>query len=149
MSERDLWLLSTVLLVAPALWVDLNVGICLKEGCPEASKGNPSDTNTKWFLPVWLFPGVCPQMSCEIRRSGEDLATVPGTEGREVGEVLGWSTLSLSRFLFIRSSAQRPRQHPYHLLVALSPDISQSTEQRGRYHALCLGAIVVEISKAA
>lgn len=106
--ETDLWLLSTVLLAAPALWVDLNVGICSKEGCTEASEGNPSGTNTTWFLPVWLFPGVCPQMSCEIRRSGEDLATVPEAEGREVGEALRWSTLSLSRLLFIQSSVQRP-----------------------------------------
>lgn len=63
--------------------------------------------NTRWLLPVWLFPGVCPQMSCEIRRSGEDLATVPEAEGREVGEALGWSTLPFSRFLFIQSPAQR------------------------------------------
>lgn len=84
MSDPDLWLLSTVFLVAPALQVDLNVGIRLKEGYTEASMGNPSDTNTTWFLPVWLFPSVCPQMSCEIRRSGEDLATVPEAEGKEV-----------------------------------------------------------------
>jgi hypothetical protein len=77
--------LSTVFLVAPALWVDL-IGISLKEwdyGCTQTSRGNPSDTNTTLILPVWLLPCVCPQMSCEICRSGEDLATVPEAEGRE------------------------------------------------------------------
>lgn len=134
----------TVLLVAPALWVDLNEGIRSKEGLTEASKGNPSDTDRTWFLPVWLFPSVCPQMSCEIRRSGEDLATVPEEEGREVGGALGWSTLPSRAQLkgLILGSHQ-------HLLFALSPDISKSTEQRDRYHTLSLGTIVVEISKAA
>lgn len=112
--------------------------------------------NTRWLLPVWLFSGVCPQMSCEIRRSGEDLATVPEAEGREVGEALGWSTLPFSRFLFIQSPAQRlytwwqdchARILLQYLLFALSPDISQSTGQRDQHHSLGLGALVTGISE--
>lgn len=85
MSQPDLWLLSTVLLVAPELWVCLSKCRYLPER-RELRVHRNSDNNAAWLLPVWLFPRVCPQMSCEICRSGEDLATVPEAEGREVGE---------------------------------------------------------------
>lgn len=38
-------------------------------------------TQTGGLLPVGLLPSVRPQVSCEICRSGEDLATVPGRDG--------------------------------------------------------------------
>lgn len=105
----------------------------------EASRENPSATNTMWLLPVRLFPGVCPQMSCEICRSGEDLATVPGAEGSEVGETLAWSTLPLSRFLFIQSPAQGPSSYLWVGLV-IPPSLPQSGGHSGCDQQESLGA---------
>lgn len=113
----------------------------------KANRDTPPHTNTGQLLPVWLLPSMCPQMSCEVRRSGEDLATVPGAEGREVGEALGWSTLPFSRFLM-----QSPASEASWLVVGtvmpesyLVQTSQQSTEQTDGHHFFSLGAVAAGI----